>query len=133
MATKKTPITKDRILKTKYSPLADEIYPEWEGLPRDLGEVSDMPIGVSEEEMLVVSGELGKGGHPVTIIVTDEVTGQEMEISHVRNALIMLEDERPHSSGWLSLLIGDVKRIGEILSFVAKATVKELKRMVKRQ
>lgn len=133
MATKKLEkITKDRILKTKYSPLRDEMYPEWDGLPSELGE-ADTQIGFStEEETLVVSGELGKGGHPVTITVLDEVTGQEMEISHIKNALIMLEDERPHSSGWLSLMIGDVKRIGEILSFVAKATVKELKRMVKR-
>lgn len=110
--------------------MLNELYPEWEDeeeLETEL-ELSS----VNEDEAMVISGELGIGGNPVTITVIDEVTGMEMEINHVKNALFVIEDQRKSSSGWLSLVIGDVEKVGEVLRFVAKATVKELKRMVKK-
>ncbi len=122
-------VKKDRILVTPgRSPLVTDIYPEWE--EEQLETELELSKGTSDEA-LVISGELGLGGNPVTILVIDEVTGMEMEINHVKNALFVIEDKRKNSSGWLSLVIGDIEKVGEVLRFVAKATVKELKRMVK--
>lgn len=126
----KKKITADRIMAVEAkSPLVDELYPEWE-------DEEEMEMGLElndpADESMVISGELSLGGNPVTIVVIDEVTGMEMEINHVRNGLIAIDDQRKSSSGWLSMVVGDADKVGEILRFVAKATVAELKRMMKK-
>jgi hypothetical protein len=122
---------KDRIIVVpSKSPLVSEIYPDWAD-EEELETELEISSG-SEEEAMVISGELGLGNNPMTITLTDEVTGMEMELTHVKNALLVIEDQRKSSSGWLSLVIGDIEKVGDVLKFVAKATVKELKRMVKR-
>lgn len=123
---------KDRILQVAgKSPLITELYPDWED--EELNEFeTELQLSAMEEDGMTISGELGLGGNPVTIIVIDEVSGMEMELSHVKNALLIVEDRRKSSSGWLSLMIGDVEKVGEVLRFIAKATVKELKRLIKR-
>jgi|SRR5688572_13851857 len=124
---------KDRILMAPgRSALVTDIYPEWEEDEQMVETELQLSKGVGNDEALVISGELGLGGNPVTIVVIDEVTGMEMEINHVKNALFVIEDKRKNSSGWLSLVVGDIEKVGEVLRFVAKATVKELKRMVKK-
>lgn len=86
------------------------------------------------DEALILSGEMevGKGGNPVTISILDETTGEIMEINHVHNALLVLEDKRRSSSGWLSLLIGDLDKVSNIFRLLAKATVEELRRITRR-
>lgn len=123
-------IKKDRIIRSSSkSPLVNELYPDWQG--EDEVETGLELTSGGEDEAMMISGDLGIGNNPVTVTITDEVTGMEMELNHVKNALFVIEDERKSSSGWLSLVIGDVERVGEVLRFVAKATVKELKRLVK--
>ena len=86
------------------------------------------------DEALVLSGEMevGKGGNPVTISILDELTGETLEINHVSNALLVLEDKRRSSSGWLSLLIGDLDKVGSVFRLLAKATLDELRRITRR-
>lgn len=80
---------------------------------------------------VVMSGKLniGRGGSPVTVTVKDEVSGETMEISNVGNALLMIEEKRRSSGGWMSLIFGDVKKIGEVLEFLSKMTLSGLKNM----
>jgi hypothetical protein len=97
-------------------------------------DMGDTGFTESHEEALVLSGEMevGKNGNPVTISIVDELTGEAMEINHVANALLVLEDKRRSSSGWLSLLIGDLDKIGSIFRLLAKATLDELRRITRR-
>lgn len=88
----------------------------------------------ARDEALVLSGEMevGKGGNPVTISILDETTGESMEINHVANALLVIEDKRSSSNGWLSLLVGDLDKVGAVFKLLAKATLDELRRIVRR-
>src|SRR5688572_6444337 len=95
------------------SPLVSEIYPEWED--EEIVDAGLEMTSSSDDEAMVSSGELGLGGNPVTITITDGVTGMEMELSHVKNALLVLEEQRKNSSGWLSLVIGDIQKVGDVL------------------
>lgn len=84
-----------------------------------------------EDESMVVSGEMevGNNNHPVTIKITDEVSGMEMEMAHVKSALLIIEDERKSTAGWLSMVVGDINKLAGVLRFIARATVDELRRL----
>lgn len=81
---------------------------------------------------MMISGSmnLGKSGNPVTIYIEDEVTGEQMEISGVRNAFMIVEDTRKSSSGWLALAIGSMEKMSEVLGFLSKTTIEALKKLV---
>lgn len=108
----------DRILSVNESPLKGQL----------LGELQRR----KSSEETVMSGELnvGKSGNPVTIVIRDEKEGSEVEFSNVSQAWLMIEEKRKSSSGWLSLIVGEVDRVVEVLKFVARATVKELREMI---
>jgi hypothetical protein len=111
----------DRVLFSGESPLDED----W-GFDEEVMDYSD--------DELVISGEMEVGkGRPVTIKLIDEVTGMEMEMNHVKNALLVVEDQRKSSSGWLATVIGDVNKLSEVLRFIARATVDELKKIAKRK
>lgn len=118
MGKKKDEKRTDRVLSGKNSPLAGELFVD---LDKKEG-----------GEDVMMSGELdiGKSGNPVTIIIRDEKEGSEIEFNNVNQAWLMLEEKRKSSTGWLSLIIGDVGKIVDVLRFVAKATVEELKQLV---
>lgn len=113
----------DRVLNSSIGNISDKI----------LDDEHEYIFDESDEEGLVMSGKLGVGadGHPVTILVSDEVTGAEIEMNHVHNALLVIEDKRKNSSGWLSLVVGDIKKVGDVLQIVAQATMEELKKILK--
>ena len=98
-------------------------------------EVEDESLDFSAEmvgdDVMSITGEmeLGKDGHPVTVTITDEVTGAMMEINHIKSGMILVEDSRTQTSGWLTMVIGDIDKIGNILRFIAKATIGELNRL----
>ena len=118
----------DKILVIGGSPLDDNWWSN-EADDEFAQKVEDM---ADDGETMMVSGEMGLGDrHPVTILIIDEITGAEIEMTHVKNALVVVEDERKSTSGWLSMVIGDVDKLGEVLRFIARATVNELKRLVK--
>jgi len=98
----------------------------------------DMVIDVSREKLdedaaqeVVMSGKLniGKGGNPVTITVEDEVTGEVMEINNVGSALLMVEEVRRSSSGWISMIFGDLGKVAGVLGFMSKMTLAGLEKM----
>src|SRR3989339_1876411 len=98
-------------------------------------EVEDESLDFSAEmvgdDVMSITGEmeLGKDGHPVTVTITGEVAGAMMEINHIKSGMILVEDSRTQTSGWLTMVIGDIDKIGNILRFIAKATIGELNRL----
>ena len=95
--------------------------------------VSDEDLGGDAAREVVMSGRfnIGKGGNPVTIIVEDEVSGETMELNNVNNALLMIEETRRSSSGWVSMIFGDLSKISEVLGFLSKMTLSGLSKMKK--
>ncbi len=83
---------------------------------------------------MMVNGDLdlGKSGNPVTIFIEDEVTGEQLEISGVRNAFLIVEDSRKKVSGWLALAVGSMDKMGAVLSFLSQSTLDALKRFTGR-
>lgn len=112
------------------------------GMPVDRLLTTDSPIldcldeGLSfdQSEGLAVAGKLniGKKGNPVTILIEDEETGETLEVSHVSSALLVIEDSRRSSSGWLSVAIGSVEKLSSVLQFLSKITLEGLERLAKR-
>lgn len=94
-------------------------------------DVFEREFAEGDAREVVMSGRLniGKSGNPVTITVEDEVTGEVMEISNVSSALLMIEEARRSSSGWMSLIFGDLKKIEEVLEFLSKISLAGLKKM----
>jgi hypothetical protein len=84
----------------------------------------------SQEMVITGNMNLGKSGNPVTIYVEDEVTGEQLEVSGVRNAFLIVEDTRKSTSGWLALAIGSMDKMGEVLGFLSQTTLKALKKLV---
>lgn len=121
----------DRILRVGKSPLDQDTY--WEQIDQVEGFV-EPEVEMAEEESLAISGkvELGMDGHPVTVTITDEITGAEMEVNHVKNALFLIEDSRSSSNGWLSMLIGDIRKVGDVIRFISRATIGEIKKLTGR-
>lgn len=81
---------------------------------------------------MVISGNmnLGKNGNPVTVYIEDEITGEQLEVSGVRNAFLIVEDTRKSTSGWLALAIGSMDKMGEVLGFLSQTTLSALKKLV---
>lgn len=109
---------RDRLLTSFDSPILD-----------DEGEVLRE---MTADEGLAVTGKLslGKNGHNVTIVVEDEETGETLEMNHVQTALLVIEDKRSQSSGWLSVAIGNMSKLSEVLEFLSKTTLEGLKKMM---
>jgi len=84
---------------------------------------------------MAISGNLdvGKGGHPVTVVIEDEITGEMLEINHVDSAFLMIEDRRKRSAGWLAVVVGNVEKINRVLGFLSKLTLNSLKKMAKKK
>lgn len=80
---------------------------------------------------LAISGEMsvGKNGHPVTILIEDEETGETLEVNHVKSALLVIEDSRRSTNGWLSVVIGNLEKINSVLSFLSKLTLEGLTKL----
>ncbi len=119
---------KDKILALDKSPLADDLLRKWE-------EEAPEPLeleGRLDERKTMLSGSVGVGahGHPVTIVIVDEISGAEMEFNHVHNAVLMIEEKRKGSTGWMSLVVGNVSKIKPVLEMIVGATLDELKKLV---
>ena len=85
------------------------------------------------QSSLAVSGQIniGKSGNPVTIFIEDEETGEILEVNHVKTALLVIEDSRKSTSGWLSVALGSLPKLSEVLQFIAKITLEGLEKMTK--
>lgn len=105
----------DRVMVDGYSPILDD----------DMLNQDAPPMAVSGQI------NIGKNGNPVTVVLEDEVTGEILEINHVQSALLVIEDKRKTSNGWLSIAVGNLDRLGEVLSFIAKTTIYGLKKLMK--
>lgn len=83
---------------------------------------------------MMVSGDmaLGKNGNPVTILLEDEVTGEQLEMSGVRNAFIIVEDIRRRTPGWLAMAIGSMDKMNTVLSFLSQSTLDAIKKFTGR-
>jgi hypothetical protein len=94
----------------------------------------DFAQSKSWPQEMMINGDLnlGKNGNPVTIYIEDEVTGEQLEISGVRNAFLIVEDSRKKISGWLALAIGSVDKMNAVLSFLSESTLEALKRFTGR-
>lgn len=84
----------------------------------------------SQEMVITGNMNLGNSGNPVTIYVEDEVTGEQLEVSGVRNAFLIVEDTRKSTSGWLALAVGSMEKMGEVLGFLSQTTLQALKKLV---
>lgn len=95
-------------------------------------ELGDFAVEGGWSSEMLVSGNmnLGSSGNPVTILVEDEVTGEQLEISGVKNAFVIVEDTRKSSSGWLAMAVGSMEKMGEVLGFLSKTTLETLKKLV---
>jgi len=95
-------------------------------------ELNDTAINSPWSQEMVITGNmnLGRSGNPVTVYIEDEVTGEQLEVSGVRNAFLIVEDTRKSTSGWLALAIGSVEKMGEVLGFLSQTTLSALKKLV---
>ncbi len=91
-------------------------------------------VGSNWPQEMLISGnlELGKTGNPVTIFLEDEITGEQLEISGVKNAFLILEDTRRTSSGWLALAIGSIEKMGDVLGFLSQTTLDTIRKLAKK-
>lgn len=95
-------------------------------------ELNDTASNLPWSQEMVITGNmnLGKSGNPVTIYVEDEVTGEQLEVSGVRNAFLIVEDTRKSTSGWLALAVGSMEKMSEVLGFLSQTTMEALKKLV---
>ena len=95
-------------------------------------ELNDSASNLPWSQEMVITGNmnLGKSGNSVTIYVEDEVTGEQLEVSGVRNAFLIVEDTRKSTSGWLALAVGSMEKMGEVLGFLSQTTLEALKKLV---
>lgn len=95
-------------------------------------ELNDTASNMPWSSEMVITGNmnLGKSGNPVTIYVEDEVTGEQLEVSGVHNAFLIVEDTRKSTSGWLALAVGSMEKMGEVLGFLSQTTMEALKKLV---
>lgn len=121
----------DRILSLDRSPLADDLLRKWEDEAPEAMRIE----GRLNDRKTVLSGklEVGARGHPVSILIIDEVSGAEMEFNHVHSAVIMIEEKRRGSNGWLSLIVGNLAKIKPVLEMLASATLDELEKITKKK
>jgi len=97
-------------------------------------ELTDFARGDSWPREMMINGDLGIGtkGNPVTIMVEDEITGELLEINNVSSAFLMIEDSRRNTNGWLSLAVGNVNKLAEMLKFLSQMTLESLKKLTGR-
>ena len=97
-------------------------------------ELSDFARGDSWPKEMMISGDLGIGkkGNPVTIVVEDEITGEVLEINNISSAFLIIEDSRKNTNGWLSLAVGGVDKLSEVLNFLTQTTLESLKKLTGR-
>ena len=83
---------------------------------------------------MMVSGDLslGKNGNPVTILIEDEVSGEQLEVSGVRNAFLIIEDSRKRIPGWLAMAVGSMDKMSSVLGFLSQSTLEAIKRFTGR-
>ncbi|TRZ49724.1 hypothetical protein D4S03_07840 [bacterium] len=95
-------------------------------------ELNDRASSSPWSQEMVISGNmnLGRSGNPVTVYIEDEITGEQLEVSGVRNAFLIVEDTRKSTSGWLALAIGSMEKMGEVLGFLSQTTLSALKKLV---
>jgi len=95
-------------------------------------ELNDSKAESSWSQEMVITGNmnLGKSGNPVSIYIEDEITGEQLEVSGVKNAFLIVEDTRKSTSGWLALAIGSMEKMGEVLGFLSHTTLRALKKLV---
>lgn len=91
-------------------------------------------FGNNWPQEMIISGnlELGKTGNPVTIYFEDEITGEQLEISGVKNAFVILEDTRKTTSGWLALAIGSIEKMGDVLGFLSQTTLDAIRKFTQK-
>jgi hypothetical protein len=91
-------------------------------------------VGNNWPQEMLISGnlELGKSGNPVTVYLEDEVTGEQLEVSGVKNAFLILEDTRRTSSGWLALAVGSIEKMGDVLGFLSQTTLDTIRKLTKK-
>ncbi len=122
---------KKKIVKTKPMP-----KPKHDKLLRVTQPKTDLDdyVGNYWPQEMLISGnlDLGKTGNPVTIFMEDEITGEQLEISGVKNAFIVLEDTRRTSSGWLALAIGSLEKMGDVLGFLSQTTLETIRKLAKK-
>ncbi len=108
--------------------LTDKLLVDSPILDQDEEGMLSMPSG------LAVTGQLniGKNGNPVTIYIEDEETGETLEVNHVKTALLVIEDSRKSSNGWLSIAIGSLSKLSGVLEFLSKVTLSGLERLTKK-
>ena len=116
--------TKNKKIKTKNDKILRLAQPN--------EELGDEAIDSSWSSEMVISGDmnLGKKGNPVTILIEDEVTGEQLELSGVKNAFLIIEDTRKTTSGWLAMAIGSMEKMAEVLGFLSQTTLEALKKLV---
>ena len=121
----KTMINKTQKIKVKQDRLLRVVQPE--------GGIKDY-LGNNWPQEMVISGnlELGKTGNPVTIYLEDEITGESLEISGVKNAFVILEDTRRSTSGWLAMAVGSIEKMGDVLGFLSQTTLDTIRKLTKR-
>ncbi len=97
-------------------------------------ELGDFAGNDTWPQEMVINGSLnlGRNGNPVTIYLEDEVTGEQLEITGVKNAFVIVEDTRKTTSGWLAMAVGSVDRMGEVLNFLSQTTLEALKKLASR-
>jgi len=88
--------------------------------------------GLPKEMIINGNLDLGKNGNPVTILIEDEITGEQLEVSGVKNAFIAIEDVRSSTTGWMALAIGSVEKVADVLGFLSKTTLEALKRLTRK-
>lgn len=100
----------------------------------DTGAQADYARGGVLPSEVMINGEmsLGRSGNPVTILIEDEVTGEQLEISGVRNAFLVVEDTRKKTSGWLALAVGSMDKVNSVLSFLSQSTLDAIKKFTGR-
>lgn len=100
----------------------------------DMKDESNYAQSRSLPQEMMVSGDLalGKNGNPVTILIEDEVTGEQLEVSGVRNAFLIIEDSRKRVPGWLAMAIGSMDKMSSVLSFLSQSTLEAIKRFTGR-
>jgi len=118
-------IKKEPKVKTKQDRILRVTQPE--------EEIKDY-LGNNWPQEMIISGnlELGKTGNPVTIYFEDEITGEQLEISGVKNAFLILEDTRKTTSGWLALAIGSIEKMSDVLSFLSQTTLDSIRKFTQK-
>ena len=97
-------------------------------------ELTDFAQSESWPREMMISGDLGIGkkGNPVTILIEDEITGEQLEINNVNSAFLIVEDLRKNTSGWLALAVGGVDKLSSVLRFLSHTTLTTLKKLTGR-